>query len=290
MKDNSYVSDYVAITEALSKQGKETLRLDELEENEVLEVVVQTTTRLPFLDDQVPVLTLSDGRLYIPVFTVCHALGIRPDIHIRRWRRLVLWVSARKLPFQTVKRGKRQVWCLLISEVPFLYSLFDWKLVAPERRLQLHRATEAQIRLADQAYQQMQREYKAMRQALFTFMTTFEDIDAVRSAQAQVFGSRLDGGSADVLTELCERGRSLFAQATTHTRKMLQEQGELPVVDLFRIDADNQVIDTFSMPLLPIVPQEDRKRFFAFMGLLTAWQQEITAFWNERGRWPDIGK
>src|SRR6266567_6997311 len=155
------------------------LRLDELEDNEVLEVVVQTTTRLPFLDDEVPVLYLSDGRPYIPVFTVCHALGIGPDIHIRRWRRLVLWVSARKLPFQTEKRGKRQVWCLLISQVPFLYSLFDWKLVTPERRLQLRRATEAQIRLADQAYQQMQREYKAMRQMLFNFMITFEDIDTL---------------------------------------------------------------------------------------------------------------
>lgn len=175
------------------------------------------------------------------------------------------------------------MWCLLISQVPFLYSLFDWKLVAPERRLQLHRATEAQIELADQAYQQMQHEYKAMRQALFTFMSTFADIDTLLMRYAEVFESRLDSGSADLLTELCERGRSLFEQATTHARKMLQEQGELPVVDLFKIGADNQVIDTFSMPLLPIVPQEDRKRFFAFIGLLTGWRQEFTAFWNERG-------
>jgi len=52
--------------------------------------------------------------------------------------------------------------------VPFLYSLFDWNLVAPERRLQLYQATEAQVRLANQAYQQMQREYKAMRQEPYT--------------------------------------------------------------------------------------------------------------------------
>jgi hypothetical protein len=32
----------------------------------------------------------------------------------------------------------------------------------PERRIQLHQATGAQIRLADQVYQQMQREYKAI--------------------------------------------------------------------------------------------------------------------------------
>jgi hypothetical protein len=266
------------------------LRVDELEENEVLEVMAQTTTRLPFLDDQVPVLYLSESRPYIPVFAVCHALGIRPDIHIRRWRRLALWATARKLPFQTEKRGKRLVWCLLISQVPFLYGLFDWKLVAPERRQQLHRATEAQARLADQAYQQMQREYKAMRQMLFAFMSTFQEFDTLLTHYPDRFGPRLDSASAAVLTELCERGRSLFAQATSHARKMLQAQGEQPIVDLFRIGAGNQVIGTFSMPLLPIVPQEDRERFFAFMGLLTAWREEITAFWKERGLWPNIGE
>ena len=29
---------------------------------------------------------LADGKPYIPVFAVCHALGIPPDIHIRCWR------------------------------------------------------------------------------------------------------------------------------------------------------------------------------------------------------------
>src|SRR5256885_1677907 len=94
------------------------------------EVVAQKMIPLPFLSDEVPALYLADGRPYIPVFAVCHALGIRADMHIRRWRRLALWVTARKLPFQTEKRGKRPVWCLLISQVPFLYSLFDWELVS----------------------------------------------------------------------------------------------------------------------------------------------------------------
>src|SRR6266576_3637177 len=105
------------------------------------EVIEQTTVTLPFLDDEVPALYLADGRPYIPVFAVCHALGISPTSSIRRWRNLALWVTARKLPFQTKKQGKCLVWCLLISQVPFLYGLFDWKLVAPERQAQLRQAT-----------------------------------------------------------------------------------------------------------------------------------------------------
>jgi hypothetical protein len=246
----------------------------------VQEVVAQTMIPLPFLSDEVPALYLADGRPYIPVFAVCHALGIHADMHIRRWRRLLLWVTARKLPFLTEKWGKRLVWCLLISEVPFLYSLFDWKLVSPERRLQLHRATEEQLKLADLAYQTMQQRYATMRQALFSFLTTCADIDALLQRYTAAMLPTLDDESALVLAALLDRGRSLFQEATAHARKMVHDQGALPVVDAVKIDAQNNVIDTLSMPLLPIVPHEDSKQFFALMEQLTSWMREERAFWS----------
>ena len=247
------------------------------------EVIEQTTVTLPYLEDKVPALYLSDGRPYIPVCAVCRALGIRADTHIRRWRQLVLWITARKLLFQTEKRGKRLVWCLLISQVPFLYSLFNWKLVSPERRLQLHRATEEQVKLADLAYQEMQQRYKAMRQTLFTFLTTFADIDGLLLQYADTLSRMLDDKSSLALTSLVDRGRSLFQEAAAHARKMLHDQGELPIIDTFKIDANNNMTDTFSMPLLPIVLHEDSEHFFALMGQLTAWKLELEAFWSERG-------
>jgi len=246
------------------------------------EVIEQTTVTLPFLDNKVPALYLADGRLYIPVYAVCHALGIRADIHIRRWRRLALWITARKLPFQTEKRGKRLVWCLLISQVPFLYSLFDWELVSPERRFQLGHATEEQVKLSDLAYQEMQQQYKAMRRALFTFLTTFADIDALLQQYTDVLSPTLDDESSLALSSLIGSGRSLFQKATAHARKMLRDQGTLPIIDTFKIDANNNVIATSSMPLLPIVPHEDSELFFALMGQLTAWRQELQAFWSKR--------
>jgi hypothetical protein len=253
------------------------------------EVIEQTTITLPFLDEEVHALYLADGRLYIPVYVVCQALGIRADIHIRRWRKLVLWVTARKLLFQTEKRGKRLVWCLLISEVPYLYSLFNWKLVSPERRLQLRRATEEQVKLADLAYQEMQQHYKAIHQVLFTFLTTFADIDALLQQYGDVLAPMLDNESSLTLSALIDRGRSLFQKATSHARKMLQDQGALPIADAVKFDACSNVIDTFSMPLLPIVPHEDSEHFFALMGQLTAWRQKLQAFWGERGEWATKG-
>jgi hypothetical protein len=172
---------------------------------------------------------------------------------------------------------------LLISEVPFLYSLFNWKLVSPERRLQLLRASKEQAKLADLAYQEMQQRYKAVRQALFNFLTTFADIDALLKRYADKLLPTLDDESSLALCSLIDCGRSLFQQATVHARKMLHDQGELPIIDAFKIDANKNVIDTFSMPLLPIVPDEDSEHFFALMGQLTAWRQELQAFWSERG-------
>ena len=247
------------------------------------EVIAQKMIPLPFLSDEVPALYLADGRPYIPVFAVCHALGIRAEMHIRRWRHLALWVTARKLPLLTKKHGKRLVWCLLISQVPFLYSLFDWKLVTPERRLQLHLATEEQVKLANLAYQTMQQRYATMRRALFTFLTTCADIDALLQRYATAMLPALDDESALALAALLERGRSLFQEATAHARKMVHEQGALPVVDVLKIDVHNNIIDTFSMPLLPILSHEDSEHFFTLMGQLTAWMQEERAFWAERG-------
>jgi len=244
-------------------------------------IIEQTTVILPFLDDEVPALSLADGRLYIPVFAVCHALGIRADIHIRRWRHLLLWTTARKLPLQTQKSGKRLVWCLLISEVPFLYGLFSWQRVSSERHLQLYHATKEQKKLLNLAYQDLQQQYKAMRKALFIFLTSFADIDKLLKLYMEILSPSLDEEASLTFTSLVDRGRSLFQMATEHARNMLQDQETLPILDIIQIDANNRVIDSFSKPLLPIVPPEDSELFFAFMKQLAEWVQELQAFRGE---------
>lgn len=246
-------------------------------------VIEQRSITLPFLDDEVPALIPDDGRIYIPVYKVCQAFGIRADKHIRHWQTLALWITARKLLFRTEKRGKRLVWCLLISQVPFLYGLFDWQLVPPERRLLLRRACNEQAKLANLAYQEMQWRYVVTRKALFTFLTSFADIDELLQRYACVYSSTLDVESSLQLVALIERGHTLFQDATDHARKMVRDQGELPIIDTFTIDADNTVIDTFSMPLLPLVSQEDSELFFALIKQLTAWRQELQAFWGIQG-------
>ena len=71
---------------------------------------------------------------------------------------------------------------------------------------------------------------------------------------------------------------------------MVHKQGALPVVDVLKIDANNTIIDTFSMPLLPILSHEDSEHFFALVGQVTSWMQEERAFWGRQGGWTDKGQ
>ena len=91
---------------------------------------------------------------------------------------------------------------------------------------------------------------------------------------------QLDGSTSFALEVLLERGRSLYRDAAAHARKMLREQGELPIVDAVRVDATAIVVETLSMPLLPIVRKEDITRFGRFMFQLAAWHVELVALWH----------
>lgn len=62
------------------------------------EDIRQTTIVLSYFEYEILVLYLGDGRPYIPVIELCKMLGLRAETHIPRWRKLVLWGSARKLP------------------------------------------------------------------------------------------------------------------------------------------------------------------------------------------------
>ncbi len=97
---------------------------------ERMPIVQQGVMTLPYFDDEVPIVYLADGAGYIPVVALCRMLGLSLRTHIPRWRRLFLWVHARKLPLRTETRGTRLVWCLHLGALLFWCSSFNWSLVA----------------------------------------------------------------------------------------------------------------------------------------------------------------
>jgi hypothetical protein len=238
----------------------------------------QETIVLPYFDHEVPVVYLDDGTPYIPVRALCEMLGLHADTHIRRWRNLVLWASARKLPYRS-KGGKIQVvWCLHRGAVSQLCCCFNWSLVSAERREQLTRATDEWFSQTAIAYREMLAHYRYIRSFLFEFLAAYTNADAWLDQCAARLLSRLHSDSLQRLESLLLQGRKLIAEATTHTRTILHEQATMPILDVVRLDPVGEVIDTFSVPLLPIVPREECGKLFASIRTLSQWHQEMAAF------------
>lgn len=238
---------------------------------------------LPFVDYEVPVVYLEDGTPYIPVRALCDMLGLRAETHIRRWRNLVLWASARKLLYRTNNGKKQIVWCLHEGAVPQLYCCFNWSLVSAERREQLTRATDEWLSRAEVAHQEMLVHYRYIRSYLFEFLTVYANADAWLDQCAVHFRSRLQSDALQRLEELLSQGQLLIGEATVHARHMVQEQATNPIVDVVSLNSVGEIIGTFSTPLLPVVPHEEREQFFASLRTLSQWHQALAIFVKEYG-------
>ena len=242
------------------------------------EGVRQETLVLPYFGEEVPVLYLSNGTAYLPVRPLCRMLGLRPETHIPRWRRLVLWANARKLPLQTA-RGKRLVWCLHMGALPFWCACFNWSLASTERREQLRRATDAWQKDVALAQQVLLERYRSLRKELFEVLAVYGDAEAWLDQWARHFSPSLDVASAGQFELLLSQGKTLIGQTTAQARKMVQEQAMAPVVDVVTLDANGVVTGTdTSFPLFPVVPREEREQFFASLRKLVQWHRVMAMF------------
>jgi hypothetical protein len=237
----------------------------------------QTTIMLPYFDEEVPALYLADGTAYLPVRALCRMLGLRAETHIPRWRKLVLWVNARKLPLRTA-RGRRIVWCLHMGALPFWCACFNWSLVGPVRREQLRRATDAWQEGVAQAHQLLLERHRSLRKYLFAFLASYSDVEIWLDQWALHLSSTLDVASSHQLELLLSQGKTLIGQATAQARKMVQEQAMAPIIDIVTIETSGEATQTGTLPLFPVVPREDREQFFASLSKLAQWHQDLAAF------------
>jgi len=241
------------------------------------QAIQQTTMMLPYFGEEVPVFYLADGTAYLPVRALCHMLGLRAETHILRWRKLILWAGARKLPLRTA-RGQRIVWCLHRGALPFWCICFNWSVVSPERREQLRQATEAWQEDVAQAHQLLLERYRSLRRYLFAFLESYSDAETWLDQWALYLSSSLDVASARQFELLLSQGKTLIGQATAQARKTVQEQAMAPVVDMITLDADGSVTEIGTLPFFPVVPREDCEQFLASVRKLAQWYQDMAAF------------
>jgi hypothetical protein len=248
------------------------------------QVTHQSTLHLPYFNEEVPVLHVTDGTSYVPVIKLCNMLGLPGKKHIPKWRKLFLWIHARKLLFQTATGRKQRVWCLHTGAIPLWCACFDWSLVSPERQEQLHQIIEASSETLGQAYQAMLSRYKQMRSFLFEFLTAYKDMETKLSRLAARLHLMLDYFDACIqLEELIAQGKAIIQQAVNHARQMIKDQTTNPVIDAVKITHDGQIIEELTLPLFPVFLEEDFTQFFDYLRQLVQWHQQFMAFLDAQG-------
>lgn len=248
-------------------------------------VLRQETITLPHFEYQVPALFVADSEApFIPVTAVCRMLGIRADTRIPRWRNLLLWEDARKLPLRTEKGGRRVVWCLPIGAVSFLFCCFDWKYVDQACQQHMKQVIDDCRVALTRAHQEMAANYRFIRKSLFEFLTVYADFEPRLNRFALCLHILLaDLAASRQLETLLHERRTLIKEATAHARGMLQDLLQAPIVDAVSLSPDGEVIAEFSLPLFTVVPPEDSARFFEYLRKLTEWDQDLTVFLEQHG-------
>lgn len=247
-------------------------------------LVRQATIHLPHFDCDLPIIYPDGEEGYIPVQSICDMLGIRADTRIPRWRNLLLWEDARKLPWQREGRRTCISWCLPLGTLPFLYHCFDWSFVLPNRREQLHQATEEALNLLERERKKQETRYRTLRQILFSFLVKMEGADGRLQEKAREMSSSLTEDAQQRLKALTQVGCTIIQKTTTIAKNMLNEMGTSWIVDGIQIDEAGNITDTFSMPLFPVLPKEEDIDAFVQAGrMLLFWCDDLDAFTQAHG-------
>lgn len=255
---------------------------------EVTSILRQTTITLPHYDYEVRALYIADCEApYLPVQDLCNMLGLRASTHIPRWRKLVLWGNARKLPVATQK-GKRLMWCLHMGALLSWYCTFSWDNVLPERRAQLRESADAWLDASKQAHQEMLARYRTTRRLLFEILTAYAESDTTFSRFTSLLHKQLNDVKIEAQwVALIARGKDLINRVATHARQMLHEQSRIPLMDVLTLNTVGEIIDEFPLPLFPIVQEKELGRLFTYLGELIEWHQQLKQFLADHGIWWD---
>jgi hypothetical protein len=64
------------------------------------------------------------------------------------------------------------------------------------------------------------------------------------------------------------------SEAISQEKTILGEGADIPIVDVFKVDLNVNMTDTFSHLLLPVIPREECKLFFESVKVLTQWYSD----------------
>lgn len=147
-----------------------------------------------------------------------------------------------------------------------------------ERSKQLLNSIDELVELPNRIHLEMLTHYRQVRRFLFWFLVTYEDADIALSKWVQLLYPTIDSDGITWLEELVAEGRSIINEALDIAQKMIREQENIPIIEACNVDHYGNSIETFSLPLLPMVSQVDEEQFIECIEMLKEWYKDIAEF------------
>lgn len=240
-------------------------------------VITQGTMYLKPFECEVSLLHTPDGD-FVPLVELCSMLGVPVAPYTAMaCKRFRPEGAIQRLPFQVRPESPpRQVWCLRNEEVLFWLSSIPSDRVSPARREQQRTFRLQMMRIAGDVYDTLQRQYRVTRSDLFGNIHIYETLPAQLRHLAAHTAPHLAPDDLAELDLLMARGYTLLEECTLLARSVAQEIAQQPIVDTLVVNAEGEIVDTQSMPILPILPSEPSLR--QAEARLAMWLHEFEAF------------
>lgn len=242
---------------------------------------LRTMYLAPFACD-LPLLHTPEGD-FVPLVALCIMLGLPTSPYIAiACKRFRPGRAIQRLPFrESPDRPSRQVWCLREEMVAiWLWSVRSDR-VSPARREQLRAFHHRALEVADQVYASAQQQYRMTRSDVFEWLLVCQDVPTRLRRIAERAARRLHPNHHAELDALMARGYALFEESATQARAVVEEILQQPALDTVEVNAEGEVVETGSMPLLPMLAS--RRPLQQSQIRIAIWLYDFDAFLKAQG-------
>lgn len=243
--------------------------------------MAQEIFTLSSLTDNLPIVKTPDGGEFVPLRALCEMVGLRPSAYVGVFcqyfevgvvRRLLSWDSP---------TGHRKDWCLNRKHLPHWLVNVPASRVPPERREKVLTLQNYCTVLLGRTYEMMIERHREARRTVFELLNACAREEEKLQRYEQDGASLFNQAQQQALAKKAAEGHQLLERVANLARRMLSTLMAGPVVDGVVLNKNNEVTDTTSFPLFPIVGDTDQMAL-EMAELVKEWAAHFKQWWDKQ--------
>lgn len=243
--------------------------------------MAQEIFTLSSLTDNLPIIKTPDGGEFVPLRALCEIVGLRPSAYVGVFCQYFEVGQVRRLLPWDSPTGNRKDWCLDRKHLPHWLVNVPASRVPPDRREAVRTLQSYCATLLGRTYEMMIERHREARRLVFELLNACayqeDKLQRLEQVGAQLFNQT----QQQALAKKAAEGHQLLEKVANLARRMLSTLMAGPVVDGVVLNKDNEVTDTTTFPLLPIVGDSDQMAM-EMTEVVKEWAAHFKVWWDEQ--------